>query len=37
VQLGGFADSREQAQRAVEAAKKVSGVRAVKNDIRIKS
>jgi len=37
VQLSGFADSPEQASRAVEAAKKVSGVRNVKNDIRIKS
>ena len=37
VQLSGFADSRDQANQAVEAAKKVSGVRVVKNDIRIKS
>jgi hyperosmotically inducible protein len=37
VQLSGFADSRDQANRAAEAAKKVSGVRTVKNDIRIKS
>jgi len=37
VQLSGFADSDEQASRAVEAAKKVAGVRSVKNDIRIKS
>lgn len=37
VQLSGFADSDEQASRAVDAAKKVAGVRSVKNDIRIKS
>jgi len=37
VQLTGFADSREQAARAEEAAKKVDGVRSVKNDVRIKS
>jgi osmotically-inducible protein OsmY len=36
VQLSGFADSDEQASRAVTAAKKVGGVRSVKNDIRIK-
>ncbi len=37
VQLTGFADSREQAARAEEAAKKVDGVRSVRNDVRIKS
>lgn len=37
VQLTGFVDSREQAARAEEAAKKVGGVRSVKNDVRIKS
>ena len=37
VQLTGFADSREQAARAEEAAKKVDGVRSVKNDVRIKT
>ena len=37
VQLTGFVDSREQAARAEAAAKKVSGVRSVKNDVRIKS
>jgi hyperosmotically inducible periplasmic protein len=37
VQLTGFADSRDQAARAEEAAKKVQGVRSVKNDVRIKS
>ena len=36
VQLSGFADSDEQASRAVTAAKKVAGVRSVKNDIRLK-
>jgi hyperosmotically inducible periplasmic protein len=37
VQLTGFVGSREQAQRAEAAAKKVDGVRSVKNDVRIKS
>ena len=37
VQLTGFADSLEQAVRAEAAAKKVDGVRSVKNDVRIKS
>ena len=37
VQLTGFADSREQAARAEEAAKKVNGVRSVRNDVRVKS
>jgi osmotically-inducible protein OsmY len=37
VQLTGFADSSEQAARAEAAAKKVDGVRSVKNDVRIKS
>jgi osmotically-inducible protein OsmY len=37
VQLSGFADSDAQASRAATAAKKVNGVRSVKNDIRIKS
>lgn len=36
VQLSGFADSKEQAARAVAAAKKVSGVREVKDDIRVR-
>ena len=36
VQLSGFADSEDQASRAVQAAKKVSGVRSVRNDIRVK-
>jgi hyperosmotically inducible protein len=37
VQLTGFADSPEQAAKAEAAAKKVDGVRSVKNDVRIKS
>ena len=37
VQLTGFVDSREQAAKAEGAAKKVEGVRSVKNDVRIKS
>src|SRR3954466_9715847 len=37
VQLSGFADSETQASQAVQAAKKVSGVRSVRNDIRIKA
>jgi osmotically-inducible protein OsmY len=36
VQLTGFVDSQEQATRALSAAKKVQGVRSVKNDIRLK-
>jgi hyperosmotically inducible protein len=36
VQLSGFADSDAQASKAVAAAKRVNGVRSVKNDIRIK-
>jgi hyperosmotically inducible protein len=36
VQLSGFADSEDQAAKAVTAAKKVNGVRSVKNDIRVK-
>ena len=37
VQLSGFADSDDQASRAASAAKKVNGVRSVKNDMRIKA
>jgi hyperosmotically inducible periplasmic protein len=37
VQLTGFVGSREQADKAEAAAKKVDGVRSVKNDVRIKS
>ena len=36
VQLTGFVDSDEQVTRAVSAAKKVQGVRSVRNDIRLK-
>jgi hyperosmotically inducible protein len=36
VQLAGFVSSRDEADRAVAAAKKVSGVRDVKDDIRLK-
>lgn len=36
VRLTGFVDSEDQASRAASAAKKVQGVRSVKNDIRIK-
>jgi osmotically-inducible protein OsmY len=37
VQLTGFVGTREQVERAEAAAKKVEGVRSVKNDVRIKS
>ena len=37
VQLTGFVDSRDQAAKAEAAAKKVDGVRSVKNDVRIKT
>jgi osmotically-inducible protein OsmY len=37
VQLTGFVDSRDQASKAEAAAKKVDGVRSVKNDVRVKS
>jgi hyperosmotically inducible periplasmic protein len=37
VQLTGFVNSPDQAERAEAAAKKVDGVRSVKNDVRIKS
>lgn len=36
VQLSGFADSGEQAERSAAAAEKVAGVQSVRNDIRIK-
>ena len=36
VQLTGFVDSEDQLTRAVSAAKKVQGVRSVRNDIRLK-
>ena len=37
VQLTGFVDNNDQKSRAEEAAKKVDGVKSVKNDIRIKN
>jgi osmotically-inducible protein OsmY len=37
VQLSGFVDSQDQATRAAAAAQKVTGVRTVKNDLRLKS
>ena len=36
VQLTGFVDSEEQSRRAAEAAKKVPGVKSVKNELRVK-
>jgi len=37
VELSGFADSEAQASRAAQAAKKVQGVRSIRNEIRVKS
>jgi osmotically-inducible protein OsmY len=37
VELTGFADSEDQANRVAQAAKKVQGVRSVRNEIRVKS
>ena len=37
VQLSGFVDSQDQAQRAVTSAQRVGGVKSVKNDLRLKS
>lgn len=37
VQLSGFVDSKDVAERASKAASKVSGVRSLKNDLRVKS
>ena len=37
VQLSGFVDSREMANRALDAAKKVSGIKSLKNDLRVKA
>jgi hyperosmotically inducible periplasmic protein len=37
VELTGFADSDSQASRAAQAAKKVQGVRSVRNEIRVRS
>lgn len=36
VQLSGFADSRTEIERAAQIAAKVSGVKSVRNDIRLK-
>ena len=37
VRLSGFVEDQDTAQRALEAAKKVSGIQTLKNDLRIKS
>jgi osmotically-inducible protein OsmY len=37
VQLSGFVDSKDMADRALAAARKVGGVSSVKNDLRVKS
>ncbi len=37
VEISGFADSEQQATRAAQAAKKVQGVRSVRNEIRVKA
>jgi hyperosmotically inducible protein len=37
VQLSGFVDSKDVADRASQAASKVSGVKSLKNDLRVKS
>jgi len=37
VQLSGFVDSKDVAERAAKAAGKVSGVKSLKNDLRVKS
>jgi hyperosmotically inducible protein len=37
VQLSGFVDNQDAISRAVDATKKVGGVKSVKNDIRVKS
>ena len=37
VQLSGFVDSKDVAERATKAAGKVSGVKSLKNDLRVKS
>ena len=37
VQLSGFVDSKDVAERASQAASKVSGVKSLKNDLRVKS
>ena len=37
VQLSGFVDSKDMASRALDAAKKVSGVKNLKNELRVKA
>ena len=37
VRLSGFVDDQEVANRAIDAAKKVSGIQTLKNDLRVKS
>jgi len=37
VQLSGFVDNKDMAERALAAARKVNGVSSVKNDLRLKS
>ena len=37
VQLSGFVDNQDMANRAMSAAKKVSGVKTLKNDLRVKA
>ena len=37
VQLSGFVDSKDVVERATKAASKVSGVKSLKNDLRVKS
>ena len=37
VELSGFVDSQEMANRALAAAKKVSGIKTLKNDLRVKA
>jgi osmotically-inducible protein OsmY len=37
VQLSGFVDNKDMAERALTAARKVNGVSSVKNDLRLKS
>ena len=37
VQLSGFVDSKDVAERANQAASKVSGVKSLKNELRVKS
>jgi osmotically-inducible protein OsmY len=37
VELSGFVDSQDMANRALSAAKKVSGIKTLKNDLRVKA